>query len=146
MDVTYILGIVGLLFIVGLVLMNLKGNAITKAARAARKTHDVEPLIAAIDDDKTVDVPTVYNSAIKSLWDSYDRETASKLIRALLERNDTATISQFWLKTILEVEPEIARKELGADFIQEHFKENIASQCGGCGGACNKCKSCKSCK
>ncbi len=141
-DVTYLVIGFGILFVVTLILMNVKGNAIGKAVKSCRVTHDVAPVIAAIDEDKTVDVPTVYNSAIKSLWDAYDRETAAKLIKALVERNDTAPISQFWLKTVMDVEPDIARKTLGNDFIQSHYNEGIASKCGGCGGSCKKCKSC----
>jgi hypothetical protein len=143
MNTMYIIGIVGVLLIAALLFPKLKGNAIQKAIVHARKEHDVKPFIAAVDEDSTADVPTIYNSAIKSLWDSYDRETATDLIKALLERNDTAPISQFWIKTLLEVEPEIARKQLGEVFIQEHYNEGIAAQCGGCGGSCKKCKSCK---
>ena len=143
-DVTYLVVGFGIVFIIVLILMNVKGNSIGKAVKECRKTHDVKPVIAAIDEDSTVDVPTVYNSAIKSLWEAYDRETATDLIKALLERNDQAPISQFWLKTVMDVEPDIARKKLGNDFIQAHYNEGIAAKCGGCGGSCNKCKSCKS--
>ena len=59
-------------------------------------------------------------------------------------------VVQFWLKTLLEVEPELARTLLGEAFITSHYKEGIAAKCGGgccCGGGGAKsCKSCKSCK
>lgn len=143
-SIYWIIGGVGVIFIIILLMMNIKGNTLGKAIKEARKTHDVAPVIAAIDEDKTADVPTTYNSIIKSMWESYDRETATDLIKALLERNDTAPISQYWLKTVMDVEPDIARKKLGESFINAHYNEGIASKCGGCGGSCNKCKSCKS--
>ena len=131
------------LMVIGILIFQFRGSAVTKAFKVARTTHDVKPLVAAIDAKANIDVPTTYNSYIKALWDAYDRETATELIHALLERNDTAPISQFWLRTVLEVEPELARKQLGESFIKAHFKEAIAAACGGCGGSCKSCKSCK---
>ena len=141
MDMNYFIigGIVVL--VVAILLFNFTGNKVSKAIREARRTKDIKPLLAAVDADESVDVPTVLNSVIKSFWDSYERETATSLIRALLERNDKASISQFWLKTVREVEPEIARKQLGEEFITAHYCEEIAAGCGGCGGSCKSCKS-----
>ncbi|MBR4986825.1 MAG: hypothetical protein IKY83_13920 [Proteobacteria bacterium] len=145
MDSTWILVAVGALFIIGLLALSFRGNAVSKATRVAIKTHDVGPVIAAIDEDKSGDMATSYNSAIKSLWDAYDRETAADLIKAFLERCDSKPIAQHWLKTVTEVEPEIARKKLGEEFIIKHTNEAAAAACaGGCGGG--SCKSCKSCK
>ena len=150
MDFHYVLigGIV--LVIIWLIISAISGSPKSKAFKVVRHTHDPSGLIAAIDADKTSDIPTEYNAYIKTLWDAYDRETATKLIQALLERNDTAPISQFWLKTLLEVEPELARTLLGEAFITSHYKEGIAAKCGGgcCGGGggAKSCKSCKSCK
>lgn len=132
------------LVVLWIVFTTISGTPKSKAFKIVRKTHDPSGLIAAIDADKTSDVPTEYNAYIKTLWDAYDRETATKLIQALLERNDTAPISQYWLKTLLEVEPELARTLLGEAFIVAHYKEGIAAKCGG--GCCGGAKSCKSCK
>lgn len=144
MDITYFIIGAGVLLVLWLVISQIHGNPKSKAFKVVRSSHDPAPLIKAIDDDKTSDIPTEYNSYIKTLWDAYDRETATALIKALLERNDSAPISQFWLKTLLDVEPELARKQLGEAFINAHYKEGIAAKCGsGCGGGCKSCKSCK---
>lgn len=144
MDSQYIIIACLVLVVLWIVFSAVSGNPKSKAFKVVRKTHDPSGLIAAIDADKTSDIPTEYNSYIKTLWDAYDRETATKLIQALLERNDTAPISQFWLKTLLDVEPELARTMLGEPFIMAHYKEGIAAKCGsGCGGSCKSCKSCK---
>ena len=138
MDFHYVLIGVIVLVIIWLIISAISGSPKSKAFKVVRQTHDPSGLIAAID------------AYIKTLWDAYDRETATKLIQALLERNDTAPISQFWLKTLLEVEPELARTLLGEAFITSHYKEGIAAKCGGgcCGGGggAKSCKSCKSCK
>ncbi len=137
---TIILITVVVIAIVMLIMSNLKGNSVSKEVKRARTTKDVKPIIAAIDNDKTADVATVFNTAIKSLWDGYDRDLAMDLIKALLERNDKAPISQHWLQSALSVEPELARKQLGEEFIKSHFHEEIAQQCVGCGGSCKSCK------
>ena len=142
---TYILIALVVVAIIALVLWQLGGNALSKAMKQTREDSDPSHVIDTIDADKNADIPTVYNQCIKSFWDAYDREVATKLVKALLERDDKAKIAQHWLKTVLEVEPELARTILGAEFIQAHFDEEIAAQCGSCcGGSCKK--SCNSCK
>ena len=140
LDKTTIIIIVCCIAVFFLVLTSLKGNSLSKAVKQARSTKTAKPVIDAIDNNKTVDVATAYNTAIKSLWDGYDREIAMDLIKALLERNDKAAISQQWLQSALSVEPELARKQLGEAFIKAHFHEEIAQQCVGCGGSCKSCK------
>ena len=132
--------IAGVVFVLVILLFSMKGNSLGKAINNARKTGDVKPVIKAIEDDKTGDLPTSFNIAIKTLWDGYDRELAMDLIKALLERNDTAPISQKWLQDALTIEPELARKQLGKEFIDSHFHEEIAKGCAGCGGSCKTCK------
>ena len=127
-------------FVLALVMFSMQGNALGKAIKQARREKDVTPVIEAIDEDKRGDLATSYNIAIKSLWDGYDRELAMDLIRALLERDDKAPISQKWLQDALSVEPELARKQLGKEFIDSHFHEAIAKSCAGCGGSCKSCK------
>ena len=141
MDFTTFLiaGAVMLLLLV--VIFALRGNDVSNAMKVARKTRDIQPVIEAIDGAKGADLASMYNSCIKSFWDSYDRETATKLIHALLERNDSAPISQVWLQTVMDVEPDLARKQLGESFINAHYKAGVAAKCAGCGGSCRKCKS-----
>ena len=126
-------------FIVVLLMMTLRGNKLGKEIKKARETKDIGPIITIIDEDKTADVATSFNVAIKQLWDGYDRELAMDLIHALLERNDKAPISQQWLQQALTVEPELARKQLGEEFIKAHFHEEIAQSCAGSCGSCKKC-------
>ena len=132
--------IAGVLFVFVILLFSMKGNSLGKAIKLAKKTRDINPVVKAIEEDKTGDIATSFNIAIKSLWDGYDRELAMDLIHALLERDDKAPISQKWLQDALTIEPELARKQLGKDFIDSHFHEEIAKGCVGCGGSCKTCK------
>ena len=120
-------------------------NSMGKALKQARETKNAQPVIDEIDKDPKADIESLYNGAIKKLWDSYDREVATDLIKAFLERKDNVHIAQYWLQTVLSVEPEIARERLGAEFIKAHSHEECMSPSTGCGGSCNK-KNCKSCK
>ena len=116
MDFHYVLIGVIVLVIIWLIISAISGSPKSKAFKVVRQTHDPSGLIAAIDADKTSDIPTEYNA---------------------------------YIKTLLEVEPELARTLLGEAFITSHYKEGIAAKCGGgcCGGGGAKsCKSCKSCK
>ena len=140
MSTEVILCIVGGLFVLVILFLSMKGNALSKAIANARKTGDVKPIIKAIEEEKAVDIATNFNIAIKQLWDGYHREQAMDLIHALLERDDKAPISQKWLQDALQVEPELARKQLGKEFIDAHFHEEIAKSCVGCGGSCKSCK------
>ncbi len=140
---------VGIGLVLFIIVMAFGSNAMGKAIKEARQTKNAQPIIDAIDKDPNADIKSLFNGAIKQLWDSYDREVATDLIKAFLERIDRTPIAQFWLKTVLEVEPELARKKLGADFIQAHTHEDCAakSSCGGCGGGkCGSGKCGGSCK
>lgn len=138
MDTTLIIVIGGALIMIVVGLMILKSNSMSKAISKSRETQDIKPILAEIDKDKSLDMASAFNVSIKSIWDAYDRELATELIKEFLLRNDKAPIAQHWLRQVLEIEPELARKQMGEVFIRDHFHEEIASQCGsGCsGGSC----------
>ncbi|MCL2325649.1 MAG: hypothetical protein FWC40_04025 [Proteobacteria bacterium] len=140
MDTTYLVigAVVVTLIVIGFTVF--RNNAMSKAVALARKTKDVTPIVAEIDKDPKADLPTVFNATIKPLWDAYERELACDLIKVLLERKDDAPISQYWLRQVLEVEPDLARKSLGEAFIMAHVRAEVAAQCGSCRGSCGSCK------
>ena len=118
-----------------------QSDGLSKKLREARTTRDIKPVVAEIDNMKDADIQSIFNSAIKTLWDSYDRELAGDLIKAFLERKDDVPIAQHWLNQLLTVEPEIARQKLGEDFLRAHLHEECAANCGSCCGSCKSCKS-----
>ena len=129
------------LLILFIFLKTSSSDGLSQKLREAKKTRDVKPVITEIDNMKNADIQSIYNSAIKTLWDSYDRDIASDLIKAFLERKDDVPIAQHWLNQLLTVEPELARQKLGEEFLAAHLHEECAAKCGSCGGNCKSCKS-----
>lgn len=118
-----------------------RSDGLSQKLREARTTRDIKPVLAEIDAMKDADIQSIFNSAIKTLWDSYDRELAADLIKAFLERKDNVPIAQHWLNQLLTVEPEIARQKIDEDFLRAHLHEECAAKCGSCSGSCKSCKS-----
>lgn len=138
MDMMLVIVIGGALLMVIIGIMVLKSSSMSKAISKSRETQDVKPILEEIDKGKSLDMASAFNVSIKTIWDAYDRELATELVKEFLLRNDKAPIAQHWLRQVLEIEPELARKQMGEVFIRDHFHEEIASQCGsGCsGGSC----------
>ncbi len=129
-----------------IIIMMLRGNGLPKAIQQAKQIKDIKPIVDEIDRTQNADYKSLFNSAIKTLWDSYERELAVDLAKVFLERHDDAPIAQHWLQTIMSVEGQLCGAKLGEDFIKEHFKEDLANKCGSCCGGSCKGKNCKSCK
>jgi hypothetical protein len=100
------------------------------AIEAARQQQKVTPIVEQVSKLRPAAQPTAYNHAIRRLWDSYERELAIDLIKVLAEKHHQALIAQYWLKQVLQVEPEMARRSLSREFLQNHFQPEVAAQCG----------------
>jgi hypothetical protein len=103
------------------------------ALAQVRRTGDVAPLVERLNRLGSAAAVDAYNSAIRRLWDAYERESAARLIRALVEGHSAAPIAQYWLDQIQKVEPEIAESTLGSAFISRYYDPTVASGCGPCG-------------
>ena len=130
-----------ILLLVFIFMKTFQSDSLSKKLREARTTRDIKPVLAEIDNMKDADLQSIFNSAIKTFWDSYDRDLAGDMIKAFLERKDDVPIAQHWLNQLLTVEPEIARQKLGEDFLRAHLHEECAAKCGSCCGSCKSCKS-----
>ena len=120
-----------------ILLLTLRNNAISTAIATARKDNTVDPIVEAISKDQNKDSASLYNSAIKTLWDSFDRELAIDLAKVFLEKKACEPIAQYWLQQIQTVEPELARTKMGEEFIKSHYVDEAAKACaGGCCGSC----------
>jgi len=104
--------------------------SLDKAVGKALEAGDVGPIIKAIDALGPGQRTSAFNHAIRNLWDRYDREMAMPLIKELAERHGDALIAQYWMKQSLEVEPQIARAVLTREFLEQHFKPDLAARCG----------------
>lgn len=121
--------------IVGFVLRSaFSGTSIKAATDLARETGKIELLVEAIEARPESEQATHWDHAIDSLWNSYAREEAARLTMEAAPRCDSDAI-QYWMRQVLEVEPEIASNVFTPEFLDEFFKPEIAAQCGkGCCG------------
>lgn len=121
-----------LLFVFGAVFFLLRRfgpYGLGKELDLAHRTGDIPALIASIEAAPEHVQPTLWDQAIGSLWNEYARETATRLIMEAAERSE-APIIQYWLKKVMEVEPEIAHEFFTEEFLTRHFRPDIAAQCG----------------
>jgi hypothetical protein len=112
------------------------GNASTTSwTEHAVATGDLDSLIEHIEASPSGEHPTKWDQAIKALWQSYNRETAARLVIESAKRCD-APIIQYWIRQVLEVEPELAARHFSEEFLAQHFRPDVAARCGkscGCG-------------
>jgi hypothetical protein len=94
---------------------------------------DIGPLVAHIDQLPRGAQENAYNRAVVRIWDGYERPLAIAVIRAMAERLGETWIAQYWIRQALEVEPEAARDLLDERFLIEHYRPEVARQCGSFG-------------
>lgn len=107
-------------------------NGLARGLVQARATGDVSGLVAAIQASPESSRPTLWDQAIGALWGEYAREAATSLIMAGAQRSD-ASILQYWIKQVMEVEPEIAEAYFDEEFLANHYHPQVAASCGRCG-------------
>ncbi len=112
-----------------------KGGSFSKNMNAAMK-GEVTPLVNFIAALPPEEQATRWDQAINNLWQAYERETAAKLVVEAVQKSE-ADILQYWLRQIMEVEPEIAQEIFTQDFLLAFFNPDTAKRCGkascGCG-------------
>ena len=113
----------------------VRPNAKKRALARARTTGDFEPLIAYVEGKSSAGQANEWDQILGELWRKYDRELAARLLMVAAPRCD-AKILQYWLGQVLSIEPEIAEEVFTPEFVQLHFKPDVAMSCGkcGCGG------------
>ncbi len=111
-------------------LLRLLTSPTDKAMKEALEKHDVTAILKAIDSLRPQSRKTALNHAISRMWENYERQLATDLIMELAKRYGDSLIAQYWLKQLITVEPQIARQRLPQDFIQTHYRPELAAQCG----------------
>jgi hypothetical protein len=117
------------------VLSKVFAGGVRGALAHAHRSGDVAPLADAMRQVPEGARPTKWDFVIGSMWRAYRREQAAVLVVAATAQTD-ADIVQYWIKQVIEVEPEIAQSVFTPQFLSEHFKPEIAQRCGkrGCCG------------
>jgi hypothetical protein len=116
--------------VVLLVLWRRFAPSIVSLAIRAAKTGDPGPLLTALAKKRPSAQPTAFNHAIRLLWDMDERRLALELVKELAARHGDAKISQYWLQQALTVEPAISGTVFSRAFVTEHYRPEVAAQCG----------------
>jgi hypothetical protein len=116
-----------------LVLWSHFAPSLAKTVRRAVKTRDLQSVLGAIEKKRPTARPTAFNQAIRLLWDMDERRMALDLVKELAERHGDARIAQYWLREAMTTEPGIARRVFTRAFVAEHYRPEVAAQCGPAG-------------
>ena len=98
--------------------------------KQARKAKDPTPLIEELAKKGEPARPTSFNRTFQQLWEAYDRDLAAQFLKASIPLMADARIVQYWIKQIMEVEPEISEELFDPDFLALHYRPDIAASCG----------------
>jgi len=106
-----------------------ESSQLDSALSRAQSTGELDAVVAAVGAAPEEKRPTKWDYAIGELWQAYERETAARLVVEAAERSD-ATILQYWIQQILQVEPRIADDVFTEAFLADHYDPEVASRCG----------------
>lgn len=115
------------------VIWRVLAPSLDRAVNRAIKDQDSGPLIDAILRMGEGSQPDAFNHSIRRLWDDYQRELAIPVIRSLVENHSDEKIAQYWLDQVRGVEPELAKEAFDQEFIDAHYRPQVAATCGNAG-------------
>ena len=104
-------------------------SRVSEAIAQTRQTGEVDGLVAVVEAHPPDKQATKWDHVIGELWQAYARREAARLVVEAAERSE-ATILQYWIRQVLEVEPDIAEEVFSDAFLEEHFRPDVAARCG----------------
>ena len=120
--------------VVALILFySLKPNALMKQTDKAMDSGDIEPLVQTIEKQRSENQATCFNKAVKTMWNSYERPLAISFIRKMAPKLADSHIAQYWIRQVLEVEPDLAKETFDDDFLRQVYNPEVAATCGKAG-------------
>jgi len=122
----------GLVILVGIVVPMMRPKGIDSLMRDAKRSGDLTPLAAMLAAAPENTQADKIDQTCTKLWNSYEREATARLLVEIAPLS-CAPIVQYWIKQVLEIEPEIAAQVFTVGFMEEQFNPDVASKCGRCG-------------
>ena len=119
-------------FCIGLVAAPMRRQTLAGAVKQARKLATPEPLVAYIKAQPAVVQADLWDQALGQLWQAYDRELVARTLVEVAP-GEEIMILQYWMKQVMEIEPEIAQARFTPGFMAAAWRPEIAAQCGRCG-------------
>jgi hypothetical protein len=74
----------------------------------------------------------LWDQALGQLWQAYDRELVARTLVEVAP-GEEIMILQYWMKQVMEIEPEIAQARFTPGFMAAAWRPELAAQCGRCG-------------
>lgn len=106
-----------------------RGASLAEAVRETERTGAPEPVVSYVCDQPADRRPTHWDDALSRLWQNYSRIEAARVLTEAARESD-ASILQYWIRQVLEVEPDIARKIFSEEFLESCYEPEVASRCG----------------
>ena len=122
--------ILGLVAILAAFLALRRGAGIGRLVDRTLATGDPSDLVEHLSRQPETTRPTAFDQAVRNLWDRYERAMAARVVRAGAGLVAGASITQYWIRQILEVEPEVSRREFDDDFLETYYQPEVAARCG----------------
>lgn len=116
--------------VIGFVIWRLMIPSLTGVVAKAQEEQDISPIVDAVEGLREAARPAAYNHAIRKIWDAYNRELAIELVIELAKKHNDSLIAQYWLKQVIQVEPELTRSNFSREFLADYFQPEVADQCG----------------
>ncbi len=99
-------------------------------ARRVMKGADTSLVVMALSELPEAQRPTAFDQAVRTLWDAYRRGLAARVVHDGAPWVAAAPITQYWIRQVLEVEPEIAKEHFPDDFLKAMYDPDRAARCG----------------
>jgi hypothetical protein len=96
----------------------------------AIRTGDIAPIVEAAEPLPQRQRSLFFQDAISLLWNNWQRRMAAQVVREFAARHYQEKIAQFWLRQVLEVEPETAGEILDEKFLSNYYQPSVAATCG----------------
>ena len=107
--------------IVALILIKRRPDPLSEATQAAIESAKLDKLIEYLQSLPERARIGAYDKAIKEMWRAYERPLAIRLVKHLGVHHHESSTAQYWIRNVLEVEPELARKSFNKKFLEEHL-------------------------
>ena len=113
-----------------IILWRALSTSLDKTIARAVEEEKIDAIVEAIRKHRADAQPTLYNHAIRRLWDTYERELATELVKEFAKNHHTESIAQYWLKQVAQAEPSLATSILTKPFFDSYYLPEVANRCG----------------
>ncbi|MDX9722124.1 MAG: hypothetical protein RBU37_15390 [Myxococcota bacterium] len=123
---TYI--VIGVAVIVLIAMFFLRPPKHEAALKKAIATHNIDALYGLLLEVQGGARQNAFEIAMRKMWDAYERELAIDLLKKMVPHLNDAPVMHTWLRNVIEIEPELARKKFDKAWLKATFKAHLAAK------------------